>query len=116
MSEIIKLDDCNIVERESEKIFEIYRNEKFSTALAVVNGKIEEHYHKERTEVYHIVAGNGIVYLNGDAKFVKKGDTIVIPPNTRHTIEGNYVEIFVVVTPPYDSKDHRLTKAEQTKA
>ncbi|MCD6485168.1 MAG: cupin domain-containing protein [Candidatus Odinarchaeota archaeon] len=109
MSKVIKLSDCNIVERKSERIFEIYRNDTFSTALAVVQGKIEEHYHKERTEVYHIVAGNGIIYLNGKSKFVKKGETIVIPPNTRHTIEGNYVEIFVVVTPPYDPKDHYIT-------
>jgi mannose-6-phosphate isomerase-like protein (cupin superfamily) len=44
------------------------------------------HYHKECTEVYYILEGEGKMELNGDVIAVAPGDMIYIEPGTRHRL------------------------------
>src|ERR1700746_767256 len=44
------------------------------------------HYHKECTEVYYILEGEGKMELNGDVIAVAPGDMIYIEPLTRHRL------------------------------
>ncbi len=60
--------------------------------------KVGCHYHKEGSEVYHILAGEGEIHLTdiapGNTPFnrrhftVKKGDTFSVPNNTAHQLKA----------------------------
>ncbi|OWK43871.1 cupin domain-containing protein [Fimbriiglobus ruber] len=44
------------------------------------------HYHRETTEVYHILEGTGQMELNGEWVDVRPGTTVWIEPGTRHRL------------------------------
>jgi mannose-6-phosphate isomerase-like protein (cupin superfamily) len=44
------------------------------------------HYHKECTEVYFILEGEGSMELNGDVVNVRPGTVVTIEPGTRHRL------------------------------
>lgn len=44
------------------------------------------HSHNNRDEVWTIISGAGVVYLNGEKRDVKVGDVIQIPAGAKHTI------------------------------
>lgn len=46
----------------------------------------------EETEIYYIIEGSGIVWLDEDAIPVKPGDIIVIPPQVFHWIDNTMNE------------------------
>lgn len=52
----------------------------------------------EETEIYYIIEGNAILWLDDDSIPVKPGDIIVIPPHTWHwidnTMNDNIFKIF----------------------
>src|SRR5215831_18228125 len=45
-----------------------------------------KHYHKECTEVYLVLEGNGQMELNGDTVEVGPGTVVYIEPHTRHRL------------------------------
>ena len=44
------------------------------------------HYHRETTEVYYVLEGNGSMHLNGDIVSVDPGTVVHIEPGTRHRL------------------------------
>ena len=69
---------------------EIYGNANQSLAEATVpaGGKTLQHRHLVTEEIYHITQGMGLMTLD-DASFeVKPGDTVCIPPGSKHCIEN----------------------------
>lgn len=53
----------------------------------------------EKTEIYYIVRGKGILWLDEDSLSVKPGDIIVIPPHVFHWIDNRMnEEDFVLLT------------------
>ena len=64
------------------------------------------HYHKECTEVYYILEGQGKMELNGDVIDIRPGLVIYIEPMTRHRLwskEG--VRTIVFGVPALNSED-----------
>ena len=49
---------------------------------------ISYHIHHFRTEVWTFVEGEGIFVLNGKERYVKAGDTVIIPVEHYHTIKA----------------------------
>ena len=47
-----------------------------------------KHYHKETTEVYYILQGQGKMELNGDVVAIEPGMVIYIEPYTAHRLES----------------------------
>jgi mannose-6-phosphate isomerase-like protein (cupin superfamily) len=62
------------------------------------------HYHKETTEIYYILEGEGAVELNGEDVPVRPGTAILIKPGTFHRGKGR-MRLLVVCTPPYTKDD-----------
>ncbi len=66
------------------------------------------HRHLRTEEIYHVTAGMGRMTL-GDSQFaIAAGDTITIPPGTRHCVEarGNApLKILCCCAPPYSHDD-----------
>lgn len=70
------------------------------------------HLHRMSEEIYYIVSGSGLMTL-GDEKFmVNSGDSICIPPSTRHCIQNSGNDNLVILcccSPAYSHADTELT-------
>jgi len=62
------------------------------------------HYHKEMTEIYYILEGNGAVELNGQDVAVRPGTAVMIKPGTFHRGKGQ-MRLLVICTPAYNKSD-----------
>jgi len=85
----------------------------YSLALATVDVGQQSYQHKlQQTEVYHILQGNGRLFIKNDDREVGVGDVIVIPAEALQWIEniGNEALIFsAIVSPPWtEDGDVRL--------
>jgi len=104
---IIKFQNAKKIYLKNEVVSELITlDHKFSVAVAVVNGKNQAHYHKDRTEVYHIIEGSGKIILNNEEITVNSGDTILINPNVKHQIEGKNIKVLVICSPPFTREDY----------
>lgn len=52
------------------------------------DGQISYQYHRCRKEVWTIISGEGLLYLEGHKKVVKQGDTIEVEMGTRHGLKA----------------------------
>ena len=69
------------------------------------------HWHRASEEIYHVTQGAGIMRLGGEEFAIRAGDTIVIPPGTRHNVTAGSREplkILCACTPPYAHDDTLL--------
>ncbi len=64
----------------------------------------QRHYHKQCTEIYYVLEGEGVMELNGDHVPVRPGTVIVIEPGTRHRLTGD-VRTIVFGVPALDPSD-----------
>jgi mannose-6-phosphate isomerase-like protein (cupin superfamily) len=74
---------------------------------------VREHFHKEREEIYHIVAGTGLMILDGRSAPVGPGDSIVIHPGERHKIvagTGADLQMLVASVPAWVESDLNFTE------
>ena len=88
--------------------------EKQSLAEATVppGGETDEHYHRVTEEVYFFTAGHGRLRLGDEESDVSVGDTVVIPPGTRHKLWNTGSEplkLLCCCAPPYSHDDTMLT-------
>ena len=64
----------------------------------------EVHYHKEHSELYLILEGEGFMELDGERIPVKPLDTVLIHPFCRHRAVGS-LKIVNVPIPVHDPED-----------
>ncbi len=88
-------------------------NSKVSLAEATVPAGSATFLHKHRTseEIYHIIAGAGIMILGDESFKVVIGDTIYIPRDIPHKIrntEKEPLKLFCCCSPPYSHDDTGL--------
>jgi len=87
--------------------------QRLSVAEIVVGAgqQTSAHHHAHIEEVYHILRGNGTMYLPGQAEPVGPGDTVIILPGTTHELRNTGSEdmlMIVVCSPPFSVEDsHR---------
>jgi mannose-6-phosphate isomerase-like protein (cupin superfamily) len=92
---------------QSRRIITEADNELVSVHRVTVSGKAKPHYHERLTEYYVILEGSGVIVLNDERIQVRPDDVIMIPPGTRHALEGEF-EIINIVCPPFDAADEHL--------
>lgn len=68
------------------------------------------HYHREHTETYYFLEGEGQIELDGKLHPVKPGMAVMIRPGTRHrAVPGaSPMKILNFVTPPFDPADEHF--------
>lgn len=82
------------------------RAQKLSIADIIIPAGVEvvEHHHIME-EVYYVVDGEGIMKINGVEQLMKKGDSVVILPNERHSIKNpsknKELRLIVTCTPAW---------------
>ena len=62
------------------------------------------HYHKNTTEVYYILKGNGIMRLDDREVRLHPGVCIYIPPGVRHQVHGD-IETLILGVPAFEDSD-----------
>lgn len=95
------------------------RHQSLAEATVPVAGRTRPHRHHESEEIYHIIAGDGVMGLGNERLAVKKGDTLWIPPGTIHCIENTGTEplkILCACSPPYSHADTELIDPGQSES
>ena len=87
-------------------------NQSLAEATVPPGGETEEHYHRVSEEIYFFTHGGGRMRLGDEESDVAAGDTVVIPPGTRHKLWNTGTEqlkLLCCCAPPYSHEDTVLT-------
>lgn len=76
-----------------------------SMHLVEIKADSEAHYHKEMTEIYHVLEGNGSIELDGKSFPLAPGVSVLIKPGCRHRAVGEGLKILNVPVPKFNPED-----------
>ena len=79
-------------------------NQAATMHLVEISEDSRVHYHKELTEIYLVLQGDGQLELDRDIVPVKPMSSILIKPGCRHRAVGR-LRVIVVVMPAFDPQD-----------
>lgn len=68
---------------------------------------VESHVHKVQEQIYHVLSGEGLLFLDGVRHLVRANDVTYIPPGVVHEFHctGTDPLVFLVITsPPTDEE------------
>jgi mannose-6-phosphate isomerase-like protein (cupin superfamily) len=83
-------------------------NQSLAEATVPAGGETQEHYHPESEEIYFFTSGSGRLRLDADESDVAAGDTVVIPPGTRHKLwntGADPLKLLCCCSPAYSDDD-----------
>lgn len=65
------------------------------------------HFHKQAEQVFYILRGEAVFYINGEKLYVKEGESISVEPKSKHYISNESEEEleFLVVSAPSTNND-----------
>jgi mannose-6-phosphate isomerase-like protein (cupin superfamily) len=89
------------------------RNQSLAEATIPVGGATTEHYHRSTEELYLIVAGRGLLAIDGEERVVDEGDCALIPPGARHKLHNvgeQPLRVVCACAPAYSDADTQLTE------
>jgi mannose-6-phosphate isomerase-like protein (cupin superfamily) len=89
------------------------RNQSLAEARVPPGGETAEHFHRASEEIYYFVSGGGWMRLGEEECEVGPGETVVIPPGTRHKLWNTGAEPLVLLccsSPPYYDEDTVVTE------
>jgi mannose-6-phosphate isomerase-like protein (cupin superfamily) len=69
------------------------------------------HRHHQSEEIYHVTAGEGVMYLGNERFPIKVGDSVCIPPGTPHRVKNTGTDDLVILcccAPAYRHEDTEL--------
>jgi mannose-6-phosphate isomerase-like protein (cupin superfamily) len=87
------------------------RMQSLAEATVPAGARTALHRHHVTEELYHVTAGHGRMTLGDDRFDVTVGDTVLIPPGTRHCIEATGSDALVILcccSPAYAHEDTEL--------
>lgn len=95
------------------------RHQSLAEALVPPGHATVLHEHRVTEEVYHFTGGKGRMRLADDTFDVRKGDTVVIPPNTPHKLWNDdeatqALALLCACSPAYAHEDTFLLEDEPT--
>ena len=107
--------DGSTVREVAGPAMESARNQSLAEASVLPGGATAEHYHRETEEIYFFTHGAGRMRLGDDEGDVRPGDTVVIPPGTRHKLWNDGDEplrLLCCCAPAYSHDDTVLTEED----
>lgn len=84
------------------------RNQSLAEAVVEPGGRTLLHRHAKSEEIYHVLAGKGVLRLGDEFLEIAPGDTLLIPPGTPHGLENPGPDALVILcccAPPYAHED-----------
>ena len=94
----------------------IHTDERSSSFIIWVKQLVPPHKHVEHTEVVTVLSGKAIMTLGGQTRKIKKGDIILIPLGTEHSVMTKGREPLVVLStqsPEFKGKDRIWIKPQR---
>ena len=65
--------------------------------------------HKKTSQFIRIEDGNGKAIIGNKTFYLKDGDFVIVPPNTKHNIintsNNNLLQLYTIYSPPHHKKD-----------
>ena len=107
----ISTDTINIENNGKIQIRKLYCDSLSCTFLIVIPDVVKAHYHSKHTENIFVLEGFAIMKLGNREFEIKKGDLIIVPANTVHSVinQGNKpLKVISVQSPYFDGKDRIL--------
>lgn len=83
-------------------------NQSLAEATVPPGKRTLPHFHPATEELYHVLAGEGLMTLGSESFAVAAGDTVLIRPGTPHCIEATGTEplrILCCCAPAYSHDD-----------
>lgn len=102
------------ITKDGSLIYEVFNPgnsqvKNLSVAIAEIppNSSTKLHRHENFEEVYYIIEGNGIIFVERDRYEVKKGDLVYIPIKASHKAmaKNEPLKILCICSPPYSHED-----------
>ena len=84
-----------------------------SIHVVTVSRDSKLHYHKELTEFYYVLEGEGELQLNDDVIRLEPYTLVMIEPMTRHRARGN-LKILNLVIPPFNEEDEFVVEDSES--
>ncbi|MGH1335110.1 MAG: cupin domain-containing protein [Aureispira sp.] len=100
------------------KAVTLHDDENTTVYMIFVKKSVRKHLHQYHTEVITVIAGRGRMLLDGAYLDIKKGDHIIVPPNTPHavvTTSGQPLQVLSVQTPQFLGHDRVFLAEDQPK-
>jgi mannose-6-phosphate isomerase-like protein (cupin superfamily) len=66
------------------------------------------HYHERTDEIYHVIAGQGTMTLDGEEVELHPGVVVYVPRGVRHKAKGDLTVLVVCIPPGVLSDIHEL--------
>ena len=88
----------------ARRAFALPDNETATLHVVEIQEDARVHYHKEHSEIYLILEGQGHMELDGERVPIRPFSTILIKPLCRHRAVGR-LRIVNVCIPPFDPAD-----------
>jgi mannose-6-phosphate isomerase-like protein (cupin superfamily) len=92
----------------------IIRNQSLAEARLPAGASTQEHYHVRTEEIYYITRGTGRIRIGDEAREVKAGDAVAIPPGSKHKLwnTGNEtMRLLCCCAPAYEYEDTVITES-----
>lgn len=89
------------------------RKQSLAEARLPEGAATQEHYHAQTEEIYFITAGQGRMRIESEAREVKAGDAIAIPPGKKHKLWNTGVGALTLLcccVPCYEHSDTFITE------
>ena len=81
-------------------------NQSLAEATLPVGAATDRHYHKASEEFYFLLAGRGVMEIDGELREVGPGDAILIPAGAWHQIRASEpLRFLCCCAPPYAHED-----------
>ena len=92
----------------------VIRNQSLAEARLPAGASTQEHFHPKTEEIYYITHGTGKIRIAGEAREVKAGDAIAIPPGSKHKLWNTGAEtlrLLCCCAPAYEHADTIITES-----
>lgn len=81
-------------------------NQSLAEAILPAGAATDRHYHKLSEEFYYLLAGRGLMEIDGEEREVGPGDTVLIPAGAWHRIRAiEPLRFLCCCAPPYAHED-----------
>ena len=91
----------------------LYGDTLVTSFLMFIKDEVKTHFHDEHSEHIYVLAGTGLMTLDGKTFPVKKGDFIFVPMQKRHSVKVTStvpLKVISVQAPWFDGRDRLVVK------
>jgi mannose-6-phosphate isomerase-like protein (cupin superfamily) len=85
----------------------LVRNQSLAEATLAAGQATQRHYHASSEEIYFLLAGGGLMEVDGVEQEVGPNDAVLIPPGAWHTLRAGLAgaRLLCMCAPPYTHAD-----------